>query len=205
MTKIDWTTKPDYDLAYKNTRGKEGLYYPGSKADEETICGINRKWHGDALVWKYVDEFRGDPDFPNVLLSVLEFRKAVAQFYRPMWSQFRLDEIHSHMVAEEIFDTAINCGPFYTTIFIQRSCNALNYDNGSHQPLYSPDLVDDGVFGPVTSDALVIISRQHPRLLFNQLNLFQGARYGDIGHQHPHKREMVPGWLNKRVEVFKRT
>lgn len=200
--------KPNFLKAALSTRIPEGFYSAKSRSDPETIYGVNRKAHPRARVWGLVDPYKKKPGFPNNMRTDTKIVKAAMEAYRPYWKAFKLDQLPSHKIAQEIFDGAFNMGIARQTFYIQKTCNALNEEWRTGKPLFKKDLKVDafkkgGGFGKKTLTALKIVSHRYPRACFNQLNFFQGAWYGEMGNKNPLKRKYVRG-LHKRVSVIRR-
>lgn len=104
----------------------------------------------------------------------------------------------SMLIAAEVMDTGVNCGPSTAAKFLQRLLNALN-DGGK---LWD-DLTVDGACGPATVRALTAyINRRNAegeRVLFVGLNALQAAYYLDISEARPANERFMYGWLRERV------
>ena len=103
-------------------------------------------------------------------------------------------------VADEVIDTAVNCGPGVATTLLQRALNAFNRQG----KLYM-DITVDGVCGPGTVKTLnaYALSRKDPgfKILLRALNALQGERYIDLAERRPKDEEFVFGWFSHRVVV----
>lgn len=113
------------------------------------------------------------------------------------WDAVRADDLValSEHVAEEVVDTAVNMGAGTAVRFLQRSLNVLN----NRGKLY-PDLVADGLIGPVTINALAdYLAVRSELVLCRALNCLQGARYIELAEKREKDERFLFGWLQNRV------
>lgn len=127
------------------------------------------------------------------------------QIYRAQyWDTLALDAVAARSrpsVAEELFDTAVNCGVAVAGTFLQRCLNALN-----RQEQYYSDIVADGLIGPATLGALsAYVSRrgidQGVLVLLRMLNALQGERYIALAEKREKDEEFIYGWFLHRVKI----
>lgn len=114
----------DFRLAYKKLEVAEGGYVndPDDKGGE-TYKGISRKANPDWNGWISIDQIKKahPTTFKNILKRTPELEKKVQDLYKDKyWDCFELDDIPNQLVAEQIFDTAVNCGQVAAIKFIQR-------------------------------------------------------------------------------------
>ena len=113
----------------------------------------------------------------------------------------RFDQIAelSPVLAEELFDTGVNCGVGFAKPLIQRTLNLLNQNGAGGWP----DLVVDGVIGSKTTSALKVYlskrGKQGEAVLFKVLNILQGQRYIEIAERNPSQEAFFYGWIANRV------
>lgn len=177
-----------FELAFARTVGLEGGY-ANDPADSggETMYGITATV---ARAYGYEGAMR-------------EMSRAVAQhIYRQgYWLPMGCGDIawRSARLAEELFDSAVNCGVPTASRWLQRALNALN-DSGRRWP----DLVEDGRVGQVTLSAL-FAALKHPeggeRVLLLALNALQGAHYIELARTRQKDERFVRGWLINRVAL----
>lgn len=118
----------------------------------------------------------------------------VLSFYKEQyWDALSLDQANSQEIANECFDTGVNCGTGTASLFLQRVLNVSN-KNGQ----YYPELELDGNLGPVTIAAL----NKHPRpkTVLKALNCLQGARYISICEHNPSQEVFFHGWMERVFE-----
>lgn len=101
-------------------------------------------------------------------------------------------------ISFELCDAAVNIGPRFPCIWLQRWLNALNKD----QHLYH-DLKVDGHIGTMTLKALEQFLQargsEGEEVLLKALNCSQGAYYLTITEEKVQNEQFIYGWLNKRV------
>lgn len=107
--------------------------------------------------------------------------------------------ILSHRIAEELADTGVNMGPSVAATWLQRWLTALN-----RRGLDYPDLIADGVIGPVTCAAVrsYFLKRgtaEGERVLLIALNCSQGHRYLELAEGRAANEDFLFGWLSERV------
>lgn len=103
-------------------------------------------------------------------------------------------------IGEELVDSGVNCGPARPGPWLQRTLNLLN-----RQAKLFPDLVVDGVLGPVTQTALLTVLNNRgvdgEKVILRMLNCLQGAYYMEVTERRPANEEFFFGWMLNRVEV----
>lgn len=126
--------------------------------------------------------------------------KTVLEIYRRQyWNEIRGDEIPDQEIAEELFDTGVNCGVGVAKPFLQRTLNVLN-----KKGVLWPDLVVDGVVGPKTVTVLVTALKSAPyyRLcILRALDSLQCVRYIELAEEKEKFETFMAGWLRTRVGV----
>jgi len=190
----------DFLTAAKKTLSNEGGYVNNSNdRGGETICGIARQFWPSWEGWPKVDEIKAQMGSFRDEFIDLHFREMILKFYREnFWDQIAGDQIPDQDLANELFDTAVNSSPKRAIEFLQTALNLLNR-NGK---LYS-DIIVDGCMGRQTiATTLVCLKVRGPVVLFNLLNILQGAHYVHIMQREPSQEEFAIGWL-RRVEIKK--
>ncbi len=101
-------------------------------------------------------------------------------------------------ISFELCDAAVNVGPKYPCIWLQRWLNVFNKE----QHLY-PDLSTDGLIGSRTLAALerFLTTRggEGEEVLLRALNCSQGAYYLTITEERQQNEQFIYGWLKNRV------
>ncbi len=103
----------------------------------------------------------------------------------------------SPAIGGELFDTGVNMGPHWPSLWLQQSLNAFN--NGGR--LYA-DIGEDGDIGPGTLRALKALiehrGEEGERVILAALNAFQGVRYIELTRRRGANEAFAFGWF-KRV------
>jgi lysozyme family protein len=184
--------------AFQNTMGFEGGYVcDRDDRGGETYRGISRIYNADWEGWNTIDRLKGQPDFPRCLDGIGALQEAIKRFYKQhYWDRFQGDVMASQEIAEELFDTGVNLGVTKAVTFLQTALNLLN----SGQKLY-PDIVEDGLCGPKTLEALSKYLQSEPaEYLITIANILQGMHYITLMKQRPAQEKYARGWL-KRVAL----
>lgn len=118
------------------------------------------------------------------------------------WDAQQLDAIAmlSRPIAEEIFDTGVNCGIDRAGEFLQAALNVLNRRGRDF-----PDLIVDGRIGNKTVEALgtflALRKQAGETVLLRALNCQQGAFYIDLAERREKDERFVFGWFLQRVRL----
>ena len=126
------------------------------------------------------------------------------------WDKMRLDDIAlpCPLLAAELFEAGVNCGPGAAASWLQIALNACNTEGS----LY-PDIAEDGDIGDETLGALRSLiksaTRDVDRLLASMCNILQGAHYIELSRERKKDERFVRGWIERRVmadfELISRT
>ena len=173
----------DFGSAFQKTLGLEGGY-----ADDAADPGGKTRYGITEAVARTAG-YRGD-------MRSLPLSLAQSIYRASYWTSLRLDDLKSQELAEELFDTAVNCGVSRAGKFLQRALNVLN-DGGQRWH----DVLIDGKVGPKTirvANTAAATERHRARLL-KTLNVLQGAHYVTLAERRPEMERFLGGWLDKRV------
>lgn len=176
-----------FDKALKHTLGIEGGYSDDKRdSGGKTRYGITE---AKARAFGYAGDMR---DLP------LDIAKLI--YREDFWDIIRLDQVVelSEIVALEMFDTSVNCGPGVPVKFLQRLLNAFNRQQTDYA-----DIVVDGAMGRNTLAALRAFLERRGKLgaqvLVEALNSLQGAFYTDLAERRPKDEAFMFGWFANRV------
>ncbi len=197
-----------FDPAYERATAPEGGWcHVKGDAGGETYVGITRVFHPKAAVWPLIDAQKSHPSFrrgalafSRHLATLPELAAAVKEHYRTeWWDRMGLDRFPQR-VANEVFEESVNMGRAGAGKYLQRFCNAFNYQkvNGQDSRLFV-DLAEDGAVGPKTLEALgiVLARRVDEAAAVHALNCLQGAHYLGIGAKRLSQRKFVAGWMTR--------
>jgi lysozyme family protein len=185
----------EFQQAYALTARTEGGYanHPADTGGE-TWAGISRNNWPAWVGWLIVDQLRGRAGFPGTLSRSPELRQQVAAFYKAFfWDALRLSEVVSQTIANEVFDSAVNCGVTKAAVWLQRAMNVTNAGGTK-----APDVKPDGKVGRDTLAALN--AHKAPLLVFKALNVLQGAHYIALAEASKSQEVFITSWLS-RVEL----
>lgn len=110
--------------AYKKVLNNEGIYSNDpDDAGGETYKGISRRANPNWDGWISIDAIKKShpTTFKGILKKTPELEKKVQDLYKDKyWDCFELDDVPSQLVAEQMFDTAVNQGQTAAIKFAQR-------------------------------------------------------------------------------------
>lgn len=130
--------------------------------------------------------------YPNEDIHALTLERAAAIYERDFWKPLRLSEIQNQTIAEEIFDTAVNCGVGTAAKILQEAINLSNYPE--------PDIAVDMHIGPATIAA--VNNHKSPRALYKALNGLQFMRYVGIIRANPKQEKFFRSWASRVFEAM---
>ena len=114
----------DFKSAYKKIEAAEGGYaFDPDDAGGETYKGISRRANPNWNGWMSIDAIKKahPTTFKGILKKTPELEKKVQDLYKDKyWDCFELDDVPSQLVAEQMFDTAVNQGQTAAIKFAQR-------------------------------------------------------------------------------------
>lgn len=177
------------DAMIEATIGKEGRYsnHP-SDTGGETMWGITI---ATARRNGYTGPMRDLPRATAVQIYKSEY------LLRPGFG--KVADIYPR-VAEELFDSGVNLGPYWPSLWLQICLNAFNAQ-GRHYG----DIAEDAAVGPGTIRALTAYKAKRgaegETVMLKALNALQGARYIDLARGRPANEDFVYGWIANRVEI----
>jgi lysozyme family protein len=188
---------PKFSVSFAKTQAREGYLLltddPNDKG-KETYSGISRAFNPFWSGWVIIDACRQREDFPECLCSSELLTQMVAGFYRHnYWDVNRLDSMGAQEIADEMFDSGVNCGAGMVAQWLQRSLNLLNL-----RATRWPDLVVDGEIGGLTITALqAFLAKFKPLHLVNLLNGYQVSHYIQITAADQIDEVYLIGWMER--------
>lgn len=196
----------EFSAAYAPLKQFEGGWCDvHGDAGGETYAGIARNFFPDWEGWAVVDAAKkhsayrqGAAAFSRHLAGLPGLEAMVAEWYRTQWWDRMQIAQFPQAVADELFEQAVNLGRGGAGRYLQRLCNAFNYDKRSNRPLF-PELEEDGAAGPKTLAALaqVLAERADEADLVHALNCMQGAHYLQLAARSFQRRKFVDGWMRR--------
>ena len=169
----------DFHIAAERTIKLEGgfSHHPADTGGR-TAYGISEKWFPEA--WE-----DGEPT-----------RSVAFLIYRDhFWLPLRCNLIDSQNIANELFDTGVNCGIGKAAEWLQEAINAMAVPGGGSLVEVDGLLLVDGRIGPKTINATNAFAvGDTARAVFNFMNFLQGNHYYDLDHA-----VFLRGWFAHRI------
>ncbi len=188
-----------FEAAFARTMKYEGGY-SADHADPggETYMGISRIYWPAWPGWQTIDRLHavGHP-----LSNYYKLQFLVRKFYQQQfWDRLHGDKLAtiSPIIAEKLFDIAVNQAVHVAINYLQQALNLLNIN----QKIY-PDIIEDGLLGRITMQTLTIYFdhrtpsiRIKTSMLLNVIKTLQGAHYIAQMRKYP-ARERFRGWFTR--------
>jgi len=153
----------DFNKAIEKTLVNEGGYvWDKDDRGGETNFGISKR------------------AYPNVDIKNLTVTGAKEIYKRDYWDKVKGDSIESQVVAEELFDTAVNMGARTASKLLQGCAG----------------VTPDGFIGDKSLEAINAIDEE---LLMLRFKLAKIARYAYLAKNRPANRKYLLGWLNRTL------
>lgn len=142
------------------------------------------------------NEYTGDMrDLPE---SFAQDVYAKIYFYKP---RFDIVTEVSVVLAEECFDSGVNMGSYWPSLWLQQLLNVLNRQEQDYQ-----DISEDGMIGNQTKQALQAFYKKRGqeglKVLFNLMNCMQGARYVELTRRREKNESFMYGWASNRLDFL---
>lgn len=169
----------EFITAYQVVIGNEGLYSKDpTDSGGETIQGISRNnwpsWSG----WKIVDKL----STPKEMATNKELQGLVQQFYlNNFWDKIKGDAINSQIIANSIFDFAVNASVKVSVKLAQGVVG----------------VVIDGIIG---NNTITAINAANERLFAAEFKLAKIGRYCDIVGKNATQLKYLRGWVLRALK-----
>lgn len=199
----------DFLTSYAPVKAFEGGWCDvQGDAGGETYAGIARNFFPAWRGWSIVDAAKAHSSFRQGALAFSAHLAAlpgladmVTDWHRTeWWDRMRLEQF-PQIVADELFEQAVNLGRSGSGRSVQRLCNALNYDKRIGKRLFA-DLAEDGCLGPRSLDAMAVLlqGRITAKAFVHALNGLQVAHYVGIGSKSFSHRKFMDGWMTRTYD-----
>lgn len=179
----------DFLKAYRRTCQNEGGYanHPNDRGGE-TWRGIARNfwpsWAGWAIVDRIKPQCKNLKSLNAALFADQELAILVHSFYKQyFWDVCLLDRVESQLLAENVFDTAVNCGTGAGAKFLQQAINVLK-----------PDAVI--VDGKIGNKTLAAANSLGTALVSPYIEIRKGY-HSAIVAKNPSQRVFFKTWINR--------
>lgn len=157
----------------------------------ETWQGVARNYHPEWAGWAIIDQIK--PQCKNLkelnaaLFKDPQLAQLVEVFYKHgFWDISQLDRFSSQLLAENVYDASVNCGPAMGPRFLQQTLNALK----------SYGLVVDSVMGNKTFSAMAdaLVSLGEEKVINAYVDLREAYHRG-IVKSNPSQAGFLKTWL----------
>lgn len=163
----------DFIAAYEKTIVNEGGYKLHTIAGDtgrQTYAGVSRKANPDWPGWYKIDS--------GSTPSAGEVRGLYRDKY---WMPLRLDEVHSQIIAEAVFDFGVNAGVAVAAKLAQ----------------IAGGVTPDGKVGPLT---IASLNSCDARSFILSYTIAKIARYRDIVMKDKTQSKFLLGWINRTLK-----
>lgn len=192
----------EFEIAYAPLKLFEGGYDddPDDRGGE-TYAGIARNFFPKWAGWKIIDQIkRSNKTFSAISKAAAKdfyLQDLVAAWYKSEWFDALGLGQFPQILANELFEQAVNLGKAGSGRKVQIICNAYNRGQNG-KPLFT-DLVVDGAIGPKTLAALKLIlaNRATAESLVHALNCMQGSHYLELAAKKASQRKYTAGWMKR--------
>lgn len=197
----------DFAIAYAPLKEFEGGWCK-VQADRggETYAGCARVFFPSCSIWGIIDAEKRHPSykegaraFSRHLSTLPELTEQVTEWYRTeWWEKLGLGTLPQNL-ANEIFEQSVNLGRGGCGRYVQRMCNAFNYNPKTGSAFFAP-LKEDGILGRASLIALGCILRERAKdgcALVHVLNCLQCAHYIGLAAKNSQQRQFLTGWLTR--------
>jgi lysozyme family protein len=137
--------------------------------------------------------------YPDVDIARLTTGQAMTIYRRDYWDALDLGQVSNSIISGEIFDTAVNMGRKRAVVIAQKALNFLGEDLIED----GINLIEDGIIGQKTIQALNKWGQKDDQALFVCLNGFQFFHYKRISERSSRLRKFSRGWT-KRIQQYQR-
>lgn len=172
----------NFEQAYVLILKHEGGYVNDpSDPGGETYKGIARKMNSKWTGWVQIDMAKNKPGFPGNLETNTDLQEQIHEFYKVnYWDRIHGDEIENQLVAESIFDFAVNAG--------------ISTSSSLAQMVVEADA--DGVIGPQSISKINAFDAEH---FLASFALAKIARYINIVKKRPTSQKYFYGWVRRTL------
>lgn len=174
----------DFQKAYRRTCKNEGGYVNDSRdRGGETWRGVARKYHPNWAGWKIIDRIKPQcksiSELNKVLFANRELESLVLSFYKAgFWDVGRLDEFTSQLLAENVFDAGVHCGPAISAKFLQKALG----------------ITADGKIGNQT---LTAANEADEEKTVNSFADIRKRYYETVVSKYPSQKVFLKNWLSR--------
>ena len=172
----------NFEPAFILTMRYEGGYAnnPNDRGGE-TYKGIARKINPNWSGWEIVDAVKttAPASLNTALAANAELQQKIMNFYQAnYWDVNQTGAINDQLIANQVFDTAVNCGTGMAAKFLQEAAGVT-------------------VDRQVGQQTLGAVNRVDPQTLYNQFVALRKQYYLDIIARDPSQKQFEGSWLSR--------
>ncbi|WP_426667083.1 glycoside hydrolase family 108 protein [Mucilaginibacter sp. McL0603] len=172
----------NFNSAYDLTMKAEGGY-SNNPADTggETFKGVSRKNNPGWSGWAIIDAIKATnpPSLNAALNQNNDLLQKIMTFYQVnYWDVNHTSDINDQQMANQVFDTAVNCGTGTAAKFLQEAAG----------------VTVDRMIGSLT---LAAVNAADPKTLYNQFIGFRKQYYLDIIARSPSQAQFQHSWFSR--------
>lgn len=124
-------------------------------------------------------------------ISNMTLEEAIKIYKKNFWDAPGFGKLKSQLLANKIFDLAVNVGPKKAIEFLQEACNKLH--NTNH-------LSVDGRLGEKTLESVNSLEDKDSEMLVGVIKEISYEYYNYIATRHPAYKKFLKGWLKRASE-----
>lgn len=168
--------------ALKITLAHEGGYVfdvddPGGETYKGVARNANPKWSG----WEYIDSLKKKSNFPKNLDSNIQLQDSIISLYKSnYWDVIKGDSINNQLIANKIFDIAINMGAKTASRLVQITLGVT-------------------VDGNIGNESITALNGVNFDLFMSQFRLVIISRYMAICKNRYKSRKFLYGWIKRAL------
>lgn len=166
----------DFQPAFEKMIANEGgykLHHVKGDRGGQTYAGIARNYHEKWPGWRLIDA--NELNHPDLPLQVGRFYK------KNFWDKVNADQIESQVIADSLFDFAVNAG-YKVAVKLAQSVLELN---------------QDGIIGPISLAKLNACDDNDFKVRYALAKI---ARYAEIVNRDKSQKKFLLGWINRTLK-----
>lgn len=123
-------------------------------------------------------------------VSDISWNMAVPLYHALYWDTCRCSELLDETLASRVFDFAVNSGTGRAVKALQQAYNRIKPEEWN-------ELKEDGVIGPITTQAINRASGKYGDALLASYNYSRARYFESIVQNRPSQRKFIRGWFQR--------
>ena len=157
----------------------------GGYVDNSNDLGGTTNWGISLRFLQSIDKTATSQTIKN-----LSKENAEDLYFQHFWLPNKYNEVNSQVIAEKVFDTAVNIGSKMANRFLQQSINIVM--------LADEKLTEDGIIGTKTINTLNMLHEEDAdNNILRIYSLLQKEYYSKIIINRPEQIVFLKGWFNR--------